>query len=97
MTATATRIETANGRRYLTQLCKHWAHKFAVTQEDDRGVVPFGPDRRCRMAADDTGLDLVIEVEDPAGMTRLQEVVIDHLKRFAFREELGEPVWTLAA
>ncbi|MBP2230286.1 hypothetical protein J2847_003589 [Azospirillum agricola] len=94
MAASTTRIATANGRRYMTQLCKHWAHKFAVTYDDDQGTVPFGEDRLCRLAADDSGLGITIEVADAAGLPQLQQVVIDHLKRFAFREDLGEPVWT---
>jgi len=93
MAATTTRIATTNGRRYMIQLCKHWAHKFAVTQEGDQGVVPFAEDCRCLLAADDTGLGITIEADDAGTLPRLQEVVIDHLKRFAFREELGEAVW----
>ncbi|AWU95174.1 DUF2218 domain-containing protein [Azospirillum ramasamyi] len=88
------RIKTANGRRYMTQLCKHWAHKFEVVHDENQGLVPFSPDRRCRMAADGEGLTLTIEVEDAAQLERMQEVVIDHLKRFAFREDLGEVAWT---
>ena len=60
------RIKTANGRRYMTQLCKHWAHKFEVVHDENQGLVPFSPDRRCRMAADGEGLTLTIEVEDAA-------------------------------
>ncbi|MBP2309319.1 DUF2218 domain-containing protein [Azospirillum melinis] len=99
MAASTARIATPNGRRYMTQLCKHWAHKFEVVYDETQGLVPFAADRRCRMAADDAGLTLTIEIEDAGQMERMQEVVIDHLKRFAFREEtlvrdLGEVVWT---
>lgn len=96
MAASTARIATANGRRYMTQLCKHWAHKFEVAYDEDTGLVPFAPDRRCRMAADAEGLTLTVEVEDAGQMERMQGVVIDHLKRFAFREELGEVAWTAA-
>ncbi|MDR6769707.1 DUF2218 domain-containing protein [Azospirillum sp. BE72] len=94
MAASTTRIATSNGRRYMTQLCKHWAHKFEVAHDENQGLVPFSPDRRCRMAADAEGLTLTIEVEDAEHMERMQGVVIDHLKRFAFREDLGEVAWT---
>lgn len=96
MAASTTRIVTPNGRRYLTQLCKHWAHKFEVVQEGDHGVVPFAPDRRCVLAADDEGIVLTIEAAEADALPRLQEVVFDHLKRFAFREDLGAPAWTPA-
>ena len=48
----------------------------------------------CRMAADDAGLTLTLEVAESGQMERMQGVVIDHLKRFAFREDLGEVNWT---
>ncbi|PWC33677.1 DUF2218 domain-containing protein [Azospirillum sp. TSO35-2] len=94
MAASTTRIATPNGRRYMTQLCKHWAHKFEVTYDENQGVIPFAPDRRCQLAADEGGLGITVEVEEADQLERMQGVVIDHLKRFAFREELGEAVWT---
>lgn len=97
MAATTTRIATPNGRRYLTQLCKHWAHKFEVIHGDDRGVIPFASDRCCALAADGEGLTITVDVPEAGDLPRLQEVVIEHLKRFAFREDLGEAVWTPVA
>ena len=38
-------------------------------------------------------LSLRLEAADDATLERTQGVVIDHLKRFAFREELGEVQW----
>ena len=93
MIASTARIATPNGRRYMTQLCKHWAHKFEVVYDETQGLVPFSPDSRCRMAADAEGLTLTLEVADAGQMERMQGVVIDHLKRFAFREDLGEVIW----
>ena len=94
MAVSTARIATPNGRRYMTQLCKHWAHKFEVVYDETQGLVPFGSDSRCRMAADAEGLTLTLEVEESGQMERMQGVVIDHLKRFAFREDLGEVAWT---
>ncbi|WP_372397618.1 DUF2218 domain-containing protein [Azospirillum sp. HJ39] len=94
MTASTARVATANGRRYMTQLCKHWAHKFEVVHDENQGLVPFAPDSRCRMAADAEGVTLTVEVEDAGQLERMQHVVVDHLKRFAFREDLGEVAWT---
>jgi len=94
MAVSTARIATPNGRRYMTQLCKHWAHKFKVAYDETQGLVPFGPDSRCRMAADAEGLTLTLEVEESGQMERMQGVVIDHLKRFAFREDLGDVAWT---
>ncbi|HSX76216.1 MAG TPA: DUF2218 domain-containing protein, partial [Shinella sp.] len=30
-------LETAHGRKYLAQLCKHFAHKIAVTVSENHG------------------------------------------------------------
>ena len=38
-------------------------------------------------------LALRLEAADAAPLERMQGVVIDHLKRFAFREDLGEVQW----
>lgn len=34
-----------------------------------------------------------IEAADEATLERTQNVVVDHLKQFAFREDLGEISW----
>ena len=41
-----------------------------------------------------SALALRIEAADDATLERTQGVVIEHLKRFAFREDLGEVQWT---
>jgi hypothetical protein len=38
-------------------------------------------------------LALRIEAADEATLERMEGVVIDHLKRFAFREQLGDIAW----
>ena len=90
--STAT-IETPNASRYLVQLCKHWSHKFAVEYTPAHGEVPFGPDRTCIFDARPDALIVELRTADEATQTRMQGVVIDHLKRFAFREDLGEVMW----
>ena len=35
-----------------------------------------------------------IETADAEALNRMEGVVIEHLKRFAFREDLGEIHWT---
>jgi hypothetical protein len=90
-------IPTASASRYLQQLCKHWSHKFAVEFTPEHGVIPFDATRRCTLDASATALSLKVEAADDATLERTQGVVIDHLKRFAFREDLGEPKWTKAA
>jgi len=93
MPASQTTIPTAAASRHLQQLCKHWSHKFAVAFTPEHGVIPFDETRRCTLDATPGRLVLRIEAADEATLERTQGVVIDHLKRFAFREELGEVRW----
>jgi hypothetical protein len=96
MPASQAIIPTASASRYLQQLCKHWSHKFAVEFTPERGTIPFDEMRRCKLEASAEALALRIEAADDATLERTQGVVIDHLKRFAFREDLGEVKWERA-
>lgn len=87
-------IQTASASRYLQQLCKHWSHKFAVEFTPEQGTIPFDDTRLCRLQASPDTLALTIEAADDATLERMQGVVIEHLKRFAFREDLGNVAWT---
>ena len=91
------RVPTAHASRYLQQLCKHWSHKFAVNFTPQHGTIPFDETRVCKLDASPERLALRIEAADDATLERTQGVVIEHLKRFAFREELGEVRWERAA
>jgi uncharacterized protein len=93
MPTSNTRIPTASGERYLTQLCKHWGHRFEVSLEPGRGRVSFGPDRACSFEADAEGLRIRLEAADVEALAKLETVVLDHLRRFAFREDLGPVEW----
>jgi hypothetical protein len=93
MPASHATIQTASASRYLQQLCKHWSHKFAVEFTPDQGTIPFDAARVCKLEASPEALSLRIEAADDATLERTQGVVIDHLKRFAFREELGDVRW----
>lgn len=90
------RVPTASASRYLQQLCKHWSHKFAVEYTPENGSIPFAADRRCLLVATPDHLALRVETDDDASLTRMESVVVDHLKRFAFREDLGEITWQRA-
>jgi hypothetical protein len=94
MPSSNARVATANASRYLQQVCKHWSHKFAVEFTPERGRVPFAGDRVCRFEAEPQALILYVEAPDEASLARTQGVVVDHVKRFAFREDLGEVAWS---
>ena len=94
MPASQATIPTASASRYLQQLCKHWSHKFAVEFTAEHGTIPFDAARVCTLDASAERLALRIEAQDDATLERTQGVVIEHLKRFAFREDFGEVKWT---
>jgi hypothetical protein len=80
-------IPTSNASKYLQQLCKHWSHKFATEFTATEGSIVFlmGP---IRMTADNDALTVTIEpdADADADVERFQQVVANHLDRFAFRE-----------
>ncbi|MDE8654130.1 DUF2218 domain-containing protein [Novosphingobium album (ex Liu et al. 2023)] len=85
MTTIAASVPTANGGRYVRQLCQHWSHKLDVACDGDIGTVRF-PGAVATMAAGSDAIDLSITGEDREEVDRLKDVVAAHIDRFAFRE-----------
>lgn len=85
------RIATAHGSRYLQQLCKHFAHKLPTTFDPTTGRIdfPLGP---VDLTADADGLVIALGTATEADRATLEDVVLRHLVRFAFRETL-EATW----
>jgi uncharacterized protein len=83
-TSTAT-VTTAHAHRYMVQLCKHFGHKVTAEFDEQSGRIAF-PMGETRLTVAPEGLELSAQAETPEGLTRLEEVIGSHLKRFAFRE-----------
>lgn len=83
------RVLTTQGSRYLQQLCKHWAHKFRVEFTPARGEIDFGDGRSCLLEAAEDALSLRATVPEGADAARFEEVIAEHIRRFAFREDLA--------
>lgn len=79
------RVPTANGAKYLQQLCKHWSHKLDVQLSENEGIVRFAT-AVATMTADSEALSVTVEAEDDETLQRMKGVVASHLERFAFRE-----------
>jgi len=90
MTTSTAIVPTESASRYLQQLCKHWGHKFTVdfTPEAGRIEFPMGP---IVMAADAEALTVTLEPGPDVDLGKMQQVVAEHLNRFAHRE--GELVF----
>jgi hypothetical protein len=85
-------VRTANGARYLVQLCKHWAHRLTVEYTDTTGKVAFDAERSCSFQANAESLTVRIEAPE-AALARTEEVVAEHLQRFARQETLLPINW----
>jgi hypothetical protein len=89
-------VKTEHASRYLQQLCKHWSHKMVTEFDAKKGRIDFASGAQVFMNAAPEELTVRIETPDDEGLPRLETVVEDHIKRFAFREEL-EFAWNRQA
>lgn len=87
-TTSKTAIPTEHASRYLQQLCKHFAHKRPVSFDEQAGEISFSVGD-CRLKADGSALHIYLTAPGAEDMEQLKDVVIRHLVRFAFREELA--------
>lgn len=80
-------VATEHAGRYLQQLCKHWSHKMKTEFDPAMGWVEFPSGARLDLAAGAADLHLALTAADDS-LGRMQDVVAEHLRRFAFREDL---------
>lgn len=85
-------LRTEHAGRYLTQLCKHFAHKIDVTYEGDHGECRFVCGTAVLEAKEGNLLITAIS-PDETQMMETQSVVERHLVRFAFREAIEPLQW----
>lgn len=89
------RLNTDKAARYMTQLARHWSHEYAVALDATSARIPL-PLGACVMLAEPDGLNVTVEAPVMASLARLEDVVAEHLLRFAFREPIGRLAWTRA-
>lgn len=80
-------VTTEHASRYLQQFCKHRAHKFPVEFDPTHGTIDLSLGRTV-LDADASALHIAVTTDEAGSLERLEGVVADHIKRFAFREEL---------
>ena len=83
-------VPTTSAISYLRQLCRHWAHKFRVEFDDQRGVIHL-PAGVCTLESFPEHLQVRLEMPDETDSDQLEKVVAEHLQRFGFREQLVFP------
>ena len=91
MSSSEARIATKLATRYLSQLCKHFAHRLPVTLTETEGSITFGIGS-CTLAATPDALLLRATADNAEQRAELEGVVARHLERFAFREPVSV-VW----
>lgn len=93
MVTASARAATPAARRYLGQLCKHFAHKITVDYQPDatppQGLAHFPWGGTCTLRVEDEALVMTIEAPGPEEAERIKFVVGDHLERFAWKEKLA--------
>ncbi|MBP2477337.1 hypothetical protein JOF53_006209 [Crossiella equi] len=81
-------VATERPSRYLTQLCKHFAHKITSAEFDEqRGDLVFSAGS-CQLTAEEGVLRMVVRAESEENLERMRQVVASHLVRFGTRDEL---------
>lgn len=85
--STSAFVSTATPARYISRLCKHFAHKIPVSFDEQQGRIEFDMGVAL-LQASETGLQLTVQSETDEGLQRLKQVVASHFERFAWQETL---------
>ncbi len=80
-------VTTDTPARYISRLCKHFAHKIPVSFDEQQGRIQFDGGLSL-LQAEEGGLRLRVETQDQESLERLQNVVASHFERFAWQEAL---------
>lgn len=80
-------VSTDSPARYISRLCKHFAHKIPVSFDEQQGRIEF-EFGQALLQASETGLQLSVQTETEEQLERLKGVVASHFERFAWKEAL---------
>lgn len=80
-------VATDTPARYISRLCKHFAHKIPVSFDEQQGRIEF-TSGLATLKAESQGVRLQVESATSDDLQRLQGVVGSHFERFAWQEEL---------
>jgi hypothetical protein len=92
MKASTARIGVERPERYVTRMCRHFAHRLPVEFTKERGSIRFDVGT-CLLSTGPNQLILRAEAEDEERLGRLESVVGRHLERFGTEDEL-HVLWT---
>jgi hypothetical protein len=72
----------------MRKLGQHWSHRFAVTFNDENSCIIELPNGTCELSAGSEQLKIRLVISPEGDRGRFEQVVEEHLRRFAFKEEL---------
>ncbi|MFK7962533.1 MAG: DUF2218 domain-containing protein [Burkholderiaceae bacterium] len=80
-------VKTEQGKKIMSRLCRHWAHKCEVDQNENDALIqlPFG---ECRIAVNDSAMTTAIKVLEGWSVERAEKMVGSHLIRMAQKEPI---------
>lgn len=79
----------------MRKLGQHWSHRFPVSFDEENGCKIEMPKTRCELRSHSDPLDVQLTFQNEEDQGRIENVVEEHIKRFAFREPL-QFVWNRA-
>ena len=79
--------QTTAASKYIQQLCKHWSHKAKVSFNETEGSVDFANGNGVTLSATKSNLKIEAFTGARGDLKKWQEVIENHLARFAFRED----------
>lgn len=85
-------LQTEYGKKYLGQMCKHFAHKIDVSYTETHADCPMPPGP-ATMDADDNGITFTVTAQTEDGLAQAKYIIESHIVKFAFREKLESLDW----
>lgn len=80
-------MATPNGAEYIRSLCSHWGHRFPVEYNETAGQILL-PQTICKLFAAPSSFLLQLEVQEDVDPQLMENVVEQHLRRFASEEPI---------
>jgi hypothetical protein len=72
----------------MRKLGQHWSHRFTVTFNEKNSCMIELPNGTCELSAGSEQLEIRLAINPEGDQSRFEQVVEEHLRRFAFKEDL---------
>jgi len=74
-------LQAQKSQAYFESLCKHFARKVEVKQENDKATVAF-PMGLCTMLVEDTAMHFEASADDNEALDAVKHIIASHAVRF---------------